>query len=499
MLENLSYRFKIPLALTAAILLTELVLTTALVSGVFADARRDLKSSAENLASVLTRSVRDPLIRDDVWRTFEVIRTPLEAKRIDNPLKDIIVVETAARVYAASNPAKYRIATPVSALPEDFAVALRALEAQPKDLYFEFPELSSSRDVTAALPITSDDDTVLGYVVVAYDGKALFERVKATILRVMVISVPGLLLLIPLGLLWGNRMAAPLTRLADAMQRVGSERSHAISAGFGRSSKDEIGQLTSRFRHMLAQLAEKEALEKELIVTERLAAVGQVAAGIAHEINNPLGGMLNAVDTLSKHGSPDGLTLKTLGLLQRGLGQIRSTVEALLFEVRLDSAPMTFADWQDLWLLIRPQLDAKAVSLSWDVLVERSINLRAHLMRQLVLNLLLNAAKAVDVQGTVKLAAFVEDHHLTVAVSNSGQHIEPQSMAHLFEPFVNASRTPEPRSHGLGLWLSYQIVRELGGTISVDSEPGQTQFVVMLPLGKLEPKELHEQAADMPS
>ena len=80
-------------------------------------------------------------------------------------------------------------------------------------------------------------------------------------------------------------------------------------------------------------------------------------------MNNPLGGMLNSVDTLAKHGKPDFLTRRTLGLLQRGLQQIGSTVSALLVEARLDSPAMGVSDWQYPKTLVQPQLEMKGLSL----------------------------------------------------------------------------------------------------------------------------------------
>ena len=80
MLRSLSYRIKIPLAITTVILLTEVVVTAALLWIAFSDARFDLEASARNLTSVLSRSLRDPLVRDDLWQAYEVIQTPLAAR-----------------------------------------------------------------------------------------------------------------------------------------------------------------------------------------------------------------------------------------------------------------------------------------------------------------------------------------------------------------------------------------------------------------------------------
>jgi two-component system, NtrC family, sensor kinase len=171
-----------------------------------------------------------------------------------------------------------------------------------------------------------------------------------------------------------------------------------------------------------------------------------------------------------------------LGLLERGLAQIRSTVGALLFEARLDSPAMSLSDWQDLKLLIAPQIQAKQAAFHWNIQLDEAIALPAHLVRQLVLNLLLNAVKAVEVGGRVDCLVAANGVGLQITVSNTGQHISGVAMEHLFEPFGSVAMAEGRRSHSLGLWVSYQIVTQLGGTISVDSAPGRTYFAVLLPV-----------------
>ncbi len=225
-------------------------------------------------------------------------------------------------------------------------------------------------------------------------------------------------------------------------------------------------------------------MEQEMIASERLAAVGRVSAAIAHEINNPLGGMLNAIDTARLHGEPNRFTLKTLDLLERGLQQIRTTVSALLVEARLDSPQLSAQDWQDLRTLIQPQLGARGLHLKWDVDLPRfeRLPLPAHLIRQLVLNILLNAVKFAADDSEVQLGVGIKDGHLLVSVANAGAPIAPDVLGQLFEPFVVATERDGKRSFGLGLWVCYQIVQQLRGTITAESGDEQTRFAVSIPI-----------------
>jgi two-component system, NtrC family, sensor kinase len=482
--QSLSYRLKVPLALTAVILLTEVVLTTALLTRALADAKRDLRASANSLARTLARTVRDPLLKEDVWRTYEIVRAPIASKDPSSPLREIVVLDARHEVYASSEPSRIRIKAQEGRLPLEMQLVLQALARQHGDFSFDFPGYLAGRDAAAAVRLDSDDGSTIGYVVLSYQAHRLYDRAASVLLEVVAISVPGLLILLPLGWFWGNRIVKPLTSLAAVMRRVGHEPPAELAAQVRLEGADETGQLAAQFRSMLHQLEDKDQLERQVLVAERLAAVGRLSAGIAHEINNPLGGMLNAVDTLSRHGDLDSFGQKTVGLLQRGLTQIRSTVGALLLEARLDSPAMQPADWEDLRTLIGPQLPAKQARLEWGCDVEGPLGLPAHMVRQLVLNLLLNAASAVEAGGRVSLRASATRRTLTVRISNSGQHIPPEALERLFEPYSAEGKPIPGMGYGLGLWVSYQIVTQLGGTISASSEPGHTVFEVVLPLAE---------------
>jgi signal transduction histidine kinase len=481
MLENVSYRYKIPLALTLAIFLTECAVTAVLLGLALADARRNVVDGARSLANATAIAVRESIVRDDLFRVFEFIRTPVAAKQPDDPLKAVIVFDANGKVYAASNPHRYATLTRATTMGHPIAMAVASTKAKPLDFYFRYPGVFSREDIVGAQAVLAEDNSPLGFVVVTYDTGRLRSGLATLFVRIVALNVVGFLLILPLSWLWGARIARPLHRLAIALGRVHTTEPEILKSEVHARGKDEIGRLSSSFRDMLDELVEKRELEREMVVSERLAAVGRVAAGIAHEINNPLGGLINAVDTLGRHGQPDGLTQRTLALLERGLAQIRATVGALLFEARLDSPQTKPSDWDDLRLLVQPQVLAKQVTLEWDVPAER-VNLPSHLVRQLVLNLLLNAMKAVGHGGSVACHAAVNSPTLRIRVLNTGEQIPEEMVTHLFEPYWPNQNPHGVRSYGIGLWVSYQIVTQLAGTISVLSDTAVTTFEVALPL-----------------
>lgn len=286
-----------------------------------------------------------------------------------------------------------------------------------------------------------------------------------------------LTLLLPLGVYWGHKMAKPLLQLSDVMRNVTPTLPDSGEIVVEESG-DEIGQLGIAFKKMLAELKEKENLQQHVIASDRLAAIGRLTAGIAHEINNPLGGMLNAISTYKRHGVQDALTLKTLSILERGLLQIRDTVAALLVEAKARTRPFDLNDVADICTLIQSDVEKKQVNFTREIDITHAKSVSSTLVRQIIINLLLNAMQATQMHGHVHLNIHREHNDLLITITNNGSHIPPEKVAYLFEPFTSLSES----GNGLGLWVVYQIVQQLGGGITVHSEPDDTRFVVQLPL-----------------
>jgi signal transduction histidine kinase len=271
-------------------------------------------------------------------------------------------------------------------------------------------------------------------------------------------------------------MAIPLTQLSGSMAKVGASLPNPDEFDLYQS-EDEIGQMGVAFKRMLRDLKEKENMEKQVLVSERLAAVGRLSAGIAHEINNPLGGMLNAISTAKKHANSDPQTQKTISLLERGLLQIKNTISALLVEAKFQSHPLTVQDIEDTRILVLANAHNASAHLTWENEITETLQLPSTPVRQVFINLLLNAIQACE--GQVYCHIFLSGNNLMLTVRNDGKHISTEQMSYLFEPFSSGREG----GHGLGLWMTYQIVAQLGGVIGMQSQPGETEFTVTLPMG----------------
>lgn len=472
--DSLSYRYKWPLSLMAAILLTGLVVTGALIWRAYEDLRQDLFRNAVEVGGVLTNTLPSALKHDDLWQAYQMVRAAGNTW-MDSEQRLLMVLDRDYRVYVSNQATELPTMTDLRTRGPELARVERAvaegasLEPRP----FEHPENSR---IYVLFPMVSDG-VALGTLVIGYSRSLFLPRFYNIAERVAYSSLAALAIVLPLGWYLGKRMVGPLTQLSRCLGQIGkrplAEIECAVSEG-----EDEIGQLGARFNEMVKELREKQRLEAEMVKSERLAAVGRLAAGVAHEINNPLGGMFNTINTFRRHGTPDAVAEKTLSLLERGLAQIRETVSALLVEARSESHALTPQDLDDVHTLLEPDAHKRAVVLDWFAELSGTVTLPSTPVRQVLINLSLNAVQATPRGGTVECQVRCTDGRLEIAVENEGEGIPAEQVDRLFEPFVRYSS----EGNGLGLWVTYQIVQQLHGTIAVNSENGRTRFQVALPM-----------------
>lgn len=475
-LSDISLRWKIPLRVMAAVLGTAVAVTTALVAREYDELRQNLEGHARSLGKVLANTLVAPVLHDDIWRAYEI----LQSAREPNPAAPefqagiVLVTDASYRVFVSTTPRTFPIGSSPAELGGAYA-ELRARLNQESPVEQQIVEPPGSTLYFVMSPLAADG-VALGHVILGYSKTSFLPRFFGLVGRAMLVTLLVLVVIMPISWVWARRTGAPLVSLADAMRHVPDKLDEAPLIDLPKG-RDEIGQLGQSFHRMIEELKKKQQLENQMITSERLAAVGRLSAGIAHEINNPLGGMLTAIKTYQRHGNGDPLALQTLSLLERGLSQIRNTVAALLVETRTQDRAFEPADIDDLLILVEAEAQARQIQISLEGALTRKLPLPATLLRQILLNLLLNAIAAAESGGRVRLSIAAMDGRLSLAVCNDGQHIPEEQIAYLFEPFASGKE----KGHGLGLWVVYQIVRELNGGLTVESEPGCTTFKLEIP------------------
>ena len=476
-LLDLSFRVKLPLLGAVLIVISALGVSSTLMVAGYGALRDDLRLNSELLGSALAPSLLQDMLHEDTWHAFETVSAPPRKAPDAGPVKAelLVVVDTDQNVFVSSHPKFAPVLVPLRSLgPEFVAVADHIAETNQADT--RTIDLPGSEHLYVLTPI-ANDRVRFGTLIIVVDKDFFLPRFYAIAWRGLLAGLLVLALLLPISWYWGRRLAFPLTQLTERMGEIGKRLPANIDPALYRYG-DELGRLFAVYNQMLVELRTKEEMEKQIVQSERLAALGQLAAGMAHEINNPLGGMLTAIDTLKCHGELDPQTKKTIDLIERGLTQIKETVGALLVEARLKSRNLGAQDIDDVLTLVMPQAHKKTLRIEAHHRLSEDIRLPATLIRQILINLLLNAIEASSPNGIVRCEIEAVGGSLRLLVANEGTIPTPEQIAHLFEPFFTLGES----GNGLGLWVTYQIVQQLGGRIVAKKEEEQMHFIVEIPV-----------------
>jgi len=477
---DLSYRYKIPLWGGLLIVITALAVSGSFILNAYDELKEDLFLDSQTMGYSLKTNLFSAMLHDDVWRAFEIISVPVNRKvEGSNPVKaeHILVVDNELRVFVSVHPKHAPMLSELRHLSPEFAILADRITHMDGRSSQEI-DLPESKYYYYVTPI-SNEDLHLGTLIITHPKNIFLPRFVQIERQGLLASATILAFLLPFNWYWGRRMALPLVQITERMGDIGRKWPSDLNPDLY-VYHDEIGKLFEAYTQMLRDLKDKEELEKQMVQSERLAALGQLSAGIAHEINNPLSGMLTAIDTLKCHSDADPRMMKTIALIERGLTQIKDTVGALLVEARVKSRNLAPQDIEDVLTLITPMSRKKALHISWHNSLDEVIPLPATLVRQILINLLLNAVQAAEQQGEVAFDIGIADSQLQFSVANNGKMLSAEQIAHLFEPFSPMSEG----GHGLGLWVTYQIVHQLGGRVSVKrASNNQMLFTVGIPLG----------------
>lgn len=421
---------------------------------------------AVRIGQALADGLADEIHDDHLWRVHRIIERFAQDAAL---ITGVVVLDSERRIYDTTlAPSRDLVGRLPAGLEADLAAAIASAPETGMGWIHR-----GSKNVVVGSPILRDG-LPEGSLLVRYSLAPMQEHFRRTLLQG---AASSLVLAIPIALVGfglGRRMVAPVVELRDCVQHVDAgnlEFSCRLEA-----SPDELGDLARSCGEMVVRMREREGLLRERIHAERLAAVGRVAAGVAHEINNPLAGMLTAIDTQRRHGLGSEIEGGTLALLERGLEQIRDTVQALLMETRILDRALTAADMQDVMTLLTPTAEGRGVKVDWECNPPAGVCLPASQIRQVLLNLVLNAIQAADAGGQVRVRCRVEQGMASIQVEDDGPGLPAEQRARLFEPFESGSG-----GSGLGLWVTYQIVTSLEGTIEVENLPQGCRFEVLIP------------------
>jgi signal transduction histidine kinase len=329
-----------------------------------------------------------------------------------------------------------------------------------------------------------------GLIAAAQIPKSAAYLASRDLLNRLLLAALGLLVVAALaGLVWSRRITRPVERLSRATGEI-ARGQFEIQVQVG--SRDEIGTLANSFNQMAKGLKDRDAALNEaqglLVQSEKLAAVGQLGAGIAHEVKNPLAGILGCAQLSLRKADPGTPLQKNLQLIEKETKRCKRIIENLLKFARQEKAILEPIEINqvvhDAVAIVNHQLELQQVKVLKDLATDLPmIRGNANQLQQVLMNLMINAQHAMEgKQGTVTIITRRSSaDRIEVRVTDTGPGIPKEIQGKLFEPFFTTK--PTGKGTGLGLSVSYGIVKDHSGEIRPESEPGHgATFVITLPV-----------------
>lgn len=276
-----------------------------------------------------------------------------------------------------------------------------------------------------------------------------------------------------------------------ALQGSGGTRIIAISLSALLSGDRIAGTIIH-----IEDITEKRKKETQLRRAESLAALTTLAAGVAHEINNPLGSIsirIQLLEKLIRAKDPDRAAMdKHLNVVKEEMDRLKHIVVDFLFAVRPMDIQLMSEDpgpvVEEIAELVQPEADRKGIELRLSVGNDLPrVLMDKRLIKQALLNLIQNAMAAMPDGGTLGIDAEYADDELRIAVSDTGMGIPEELLTKIFEPYFTTKKS----GTGLGLTITFKIIKEHAGDISLESKEGRgSVFTIHLPVPQKEKKSL---------
>lgn len=252
-----------------------------------------------------------------------------------------------------------------------------------------------------------------------------------------------------------------------------------------------------QLQRQLSQLMKMDLLEKKLRQSERLASLGQLASGIAHEIRNPLGIIKTISQTLHQEALEAGedSLAEGLNIIESETDRANKVIKGMLDFARPEPLHLKPIDGeqvlQDLLTILRSLAKQHKVEIVSRLQPVPPLQADADRLKQAVMNLMLNGIQSMEQGGTLTLSLEqATDKLVLITIADQGKGIDPKNLPHIFDPFF----TTKDGGTGLGLSVTHRIIEEHRGTIEVTSQPGKgTTFTLHLPLAQNSLEEAHHE------
>lgn len=290
--------------------------------------------------------------------------------------------------------------------------------------------------------------------------------------------------------LFGSRvLTRPIEKLSDA-SRVIAKGQFDVQVNV--TSRDEIGMFAGSFNQMASELKARESALTEahaaLIQSEKMAAFGQLGAGIAHEVKNPLAGILGYAQLSIRKLEPGTVLFKNLEVIEKETKRCKTIIDNLMKFARQEKVVFEPTNVnqiiEDACAIVNHQMALNNVTLEKELASDLPVVPGSgNQLQQVFMNLMINAQQAMGgTTGTIRISSRrLNAEAIELRFKDSGPGMTAEIQKRIFEPFFTTK--PSGKGTGLGLSVSFGIIKDHNGEIRIESEPGKgAEFIITLPL-----------------
>ncbi len=334
------------------------------------------------------------------------------------------------------------------------------------------------------MPIKAENAGIIGHLRLCITKEfivAVLDRLKE---KIYLLGTAIMFFGIIFGLWLARKVLRPILVINKGVKEIGEGKlGHKIpEEGIG-----EVKELAESFNSMSSELKElvdaiKSAQEK-LVRTEKLYAIGEFSAGVAHEIRNPLTSIKLLVQTIRNTG--ESFSNNDIDIIDKEINRINRIIKSFLAFAKPQKVEMKHVNikevLEDVLTITRPKMRHSGIQLVQNIPLEMPIIYGDYdALKQVFMNLILNSLQAMDGdRGTLNVEAIPDNNSLSVIIRDNGEGISENNLKSIFDPFF----TTKTDGTGMGLALTHNIVDEHSGNIDIQSSPGKgTTVIVELPV-----------------
>jgi signal transduction histidine kinase len=361
---------------------------------------------------------------------------------------------------------------------------------------FEAPAQTAGRSATVSEYDTGADSyfvanthsmlAPVGLIVTA-PRSATYLTARTLLVQLVFTGIALVAIVVIIAMVIARRLSGPIEHLSRAVDAVGAGN---FDVSVKTNSRDEVAQLAASFNTMAVNLRERDTRLREasaqLLHSEKMAAIGQLSAGLAHEVKNPLAGILGYAQLTRRSLENPEVIARNLDVIERETRRCTDIISNLMRFARQESVERVATDINvavsRAIALVDHQLGLHKVRIETDLQSGMAlVSCDTNQLQQVVMNLLINAQQVMEpAGGTVRVRTFMNETDAIIEVDDTGPGVPLDVRARIFDPFFTTKQAG--KGTGLGLSVSYGIIREHGGSIRVNDAPGGgARFTISLP------------------